>query len=110
MTIAEAMAYARPVIATDYGGCVDFLDADNGYLVSGRPTRVSVNNPVYPADGIWAEPDQAHAASLMRQVADAPDEARARGRRAARRIAVTHSPAAVGRVIAQELTRLAGLA
>jgi glycosyltransferase involved in cell wall biosynthesis len=109
MTIAEAMAYARPVIATDYGGCVDFLDADNGYLVSCRPARVGVTNSVYPADGIWAEPDQAHAARLIRQVAAAPDEAKARGRRAARRIAVTHSPEAVGRGIARELTRLAGL-
>ena len=40
LTIAEAMAYGRPVIATDYGGSVDFLDASTGYPVSWSPSRV----------------------------------------------------------------------
>jgi glycosyltransferase involved in cell wall biosynthesis len=107
MTIAEAMAYARPVIATAYGGTVDFLDASTGYLVPWSPARVGVANPVYPADSIWADPDLAHAARLMRRVVDAPNEAMALGRHAATRIATTHAPAAVGRVVAHELTRLA---
>jgi glycosyltransferase involved in cell wall biosynthesis len=106
LTIAEAMAYGRPVIATDYGGCVDFLDSRTGYPVPWRPARVGVPNPIYPADGAWAEPDLAHAAALMRQIVVAPGDAAARGRMAATRIAATHAPLAVGRVVARELARI----
>jgi glycosyltransferase involved in cell wall biosynthesis len=107
MTIVEAMAYARPVIATDYGGSLDFFDATTGYPVAWSPAPVGEANAVYPSDSIWADPDLRHAARLMRHVAAAPAEASARGRRAAARIATTHRPAAAGRVFAQELTRLA---
>ncbi|MGH2866224.1 MAG: glycosyltransferase family 4 protein [Solirubrobacteraceae bacterium] len=108
MTIAEAMAYGRPVIATDYGGNIDFLDATTGYPVGWRPARVDQPNPVYPVDGLWAEPDLRHAAQLMRQVANGGDEATARGGRAATRIATRYSPAAAGEVAARELARIAG--
>jgi glycosyltransferase involved in cell wall biosynthesis len=107
MTIAEAMGYARPVIATDYGGSVDYLNSRTGYPVDWSPVRVGEVDPVYPADGVWADPDLAHAARLMRHVANAPRRARARGRRAASRIATNHSPAVVGRQVARELTRIA---
>lgn len=107
MTIAEAMAYARPVIATDYGGSVDFFDASTGYPVRWSPARVGETNPVYPADGVWAEPDLRHAAQLMRQVAAASGEASARARRAAARIATRHSPVAAGRAAAEALAGIA---
>jgi glycosyltransferase involved in cell wall biosynthesis len=108
MTIAEAMAYGRPVIATGYGGTVDFLDDTTGYLVDWKPTRVAGDNSVYPADGTWADPDLDHAAALMREVAAAPRDAQLRGARAAKRIATAHAPLAVGRALAGELARLEG--
>jgi glycosyltransferase involved in cell wall biosynthesis len=108
MTIAEAMAYGRPVIATDYGGNIDFLDATTGYPVGWSSARVDQPNPVYPLDGVWADPDLGHAAQLMRQVVGRRDEAAARGRHAATRIATMYSPVAAGRFVAQELARIAG--
>jgi glycosyltransferase involved in cell wall biosynthesis len=110
MTLAEAMAYGRPVIGTDFGGSRDFLDETTGYPVRWRPVSVGTDSRHYPPDGIWAEPDRAHAAELMRQVVDAPHEAAARGRRAAERMASNHSPIEVGRVTMGELSRLRCLA
>ena len=103
MSIAEAMAYGRPVIATDYGGNVDFLDKRTGYPVAWRPAAVGVGNPAYPVDATWAEPDLDQAAALMRRVARAPWWAALRGRRAARRMRRRHSALAVGRRIEREL-------
>jgi glycosyltransferase involved in cell wall biosynthesis len=107
MTIAEAMAYGRPVIATGFGGNLEYMSSRVAYPVRWQPCRVGPGVPIYPEDGTWADPDIDHAAALMREVAARPDGARARGRRAARRIAQRYSAAAVGRVIGRRLRQLA---
>jgi glycosyltransferase involved in cell wall biosynthesis len=106
LTIAEAMAYGRPVVATGFGGNVDYIDDETGYLVRSTLTPVGEGVPVYPADGVWAEPDLSHAAQLLRSVLADPADAAARGRRAARRIATDHAPAVVGAAVARELARV----
>ncbi len=106
MTIAEAMGYARPVIATDFGGNLEYMDEQTGYLVRSTPTAVGEGVPIYPAEGTWAEPDLTHAAHLMRSISEDPADAAARGRRAANRIATAHAPAVAGAVVAGELARL----
>jgi hypothetical protein len=57
------------VIATDYGGNVDFCRGPLSHPV--RYTSVPIPYGAYPsADGhSWAEPDLQHAVALMRQVA-----------------------------------------
>ena len=105
MTIAEAMAHGRPVIATKFGGNTEYMSSRTGYLVRWSPTRVGPEAPPYPEDGLWAEPDLEQAASLMRAVAARPRAAAARGRMGARRIVRAHDPATVGRAIARRLAR-----
>ena len=82
LTMAEAMAMGKPVIATAYSGNLDFMDEDISYLVSWRPGSVPPGCQPYRAGAKWAEPDLDHAASLMRQVYENPDEAREVGARA----------------------------
>jgi glycosyltransferase involved in cell wall biosynthesis len=94
LTMAEAMYYGRPVIATGYSGNLDFMTEENSFLVRHRMTPIGDDAPPYPPEGEWAEPDLAHAASLMRQVFDQPEAAARRGRRAAAEIRRTHSVAA----------------
>lgn len=101
--LAEAVSLGKPVIATGYGGSLDFLSPDDCYLVRHTITTVGEDASHYPPSGVWAEPDVEHAASLMREVFDDRAAATERGRRAALRIATTHSLDAVGRVVERRL-------
>jgi glycosyltransferase involved in cell wall biosynthesis len=88
LTMAEAMALGKPVIATAYSGNLDFMNDDNSLLVSYRPVPVGAVGPFYRG-GAWAEPSIAHAADLMRWVVAHPQAARALGEQA--RVAVQES-------------------
>jgi len=81
-TLAEAMWLGKPVIATGYSGNVDYMSRDNSYLVDHRLVEIGRGHEPYPPDGVWAQPDVDHAARLMREVFEHPDEASRRARRA----------------------------
>ena len=51
LTMAEAMALGKPVIATGYSGNLDFMDATTAYLVGHGLTEVGPGVDIYPADG-----------------------------------------------------------
>ena len=106
LTLAEAMALGKPAIATGYSGNLEFMTATNSYLVDYTLTRVGPNAEMYPAEGTWAEPDLDHAATLMRQVWERPDAARATGERGARDVTERLSPSAVGAIARARLERL----
>ncbi len=81
LTIAEAMALEKPVIATGYSGNLEFMTPENSYLVDYVVGEVPAECHPYPPGTSWAEPDLDQAAALMRRVVDAPLEA---ARKAAR--------------------------
>jgi glycosyltransferase involved in cell wall biosynthesis len=81
LTMAEAMSYGKPVIATGYSGNLEFMDEDNSYLVPYRLTAVPADWWAYSPGAVWADPDIEAAADIMRRVVDDPEEARARGAR-----------------------------
>ncbi|RYV51374.1 glycosyltransferase [Pengzhenrongella frigida] len=103
LTMAEAMAWGKPVIATGYSGNLQFMTEQNSFLVPWRPTAIGAGAEPYPADGIWADPDLDVAAQLMRQVIAEPDEAAARGARAVADLVALHSPQAAARHITARL-------
>jgi glycosyltransferase involved in cell wall biosynthesis len=107
LTLAEAMYFGKPVIATGYSGNLDFMTEENSYLVRHRMTRIGEDALPYPADAVWAEPDAGHAVKLMRRVVERPEEAAERGRLAADDLRRTHSPAAAGALIKQRLEEIA---
>jgi glycosyltransferase involved in cell wall biosynthesis len=104
--IAEAMLCGRPAVATDYSGSTDYLDQSVGFPVRWRPVVLSEDIDVYERGTVWAEPDEAHAAEILRFVRDHPDEARRRGEAARIRIAERYSAAAAGRRIAARIEQL----
>lgn len=108
-TLAEAMWLGKPVIATAYSGNVDFMTRDNSYLVDYQLVPIGLGNDPYPADGEWAEPDIEHAAGMMRQVFQNPEQATARGARAASEIRKSHGPESAGRAMRDRLEQLATL-
>jgi glycosyltransferase involved in cell wall biosynthesis len=106
LTLAEAMAIGKPVIGTGYSGNVDFMTAENSYLVEYEITRVGPDCEIYPADGEWAEPSIEHAAEVMRKVCSDPEGAAAIGARAAQDIARVLSPEATGAAMRRRLDEL----
>jgi glycosyltransferase involved in cell wall biosynthesis len=108
LTMAEAMAIGKPVIATGYSGNVDFMNAENSYLVDYEVGLVGPDCEIYPADGEWAQPSVEHAAELMRHVWENQEEALARGVRARGDIARELSLRATGAAMRARLEELSG--
>jgi glycosyltransferase involved in cell wall biosynthesis len=106
LTMAEAMAIGKPVIGTGYSGNVDFMNAENSYLVDYTIGRVGPDCEIYPPEGEWAEPSIEHAAQLMRQVHGDPRDAARRGARAVKDIAAMLSPQATGAAMRSRLEEL----
>ncbi len=103
LTAAEAMLLGKPVIATRYGGTLEFMNDENSYLVRWEPAPVGDGAYPYSPDGTWAEPDLDHAAELMRHVFEAREEARGRGQIARREMLERHSPAVAGEAMRRRL-------
>jgi glycosyltransferase involved in cell wall biosynthesis len=67
---AEAMFLGKPVIATNWSGNTEFMRAHNSLPVNYRLITIEKDVGVYRAGQIWAEPDVAHAAQLMRRTVE----------------------------------------
>jgi glycosyltransferase involved in cell wall biosynthesis len=100
LTMAEAMSYGKPVIATGYSGNLTFMDGDNSYLVPFAPTQVPSGCSPYPAGALWADPDLDEAAALLRHVYEQQLEATERGSRARNDILTRHTVRRTGEFIA----------
>jgi SAM-dependent methyltransferase len=108
ITMANAMAAAKPVIATGWSGNTDFMDASNSLLVRFDLVELDRDVGPYKLGGTWADPDVEHASALMRHVFDHPDEAAALGAAARRAIATRFSAESVGHAAAERLRVIAG--
>ena len=65
LTMAEAMYFGKPVIATGYSGNLDFMTDDNSYLVDYTMGTIGERGGALPPDARWAEPSGEHAAEQM---------------------------------------------
>lgn len=106
LTLAEAMALGKPVIATGYSGNLDFMNDGNSFLVPYTLVTVGPGNDPYPTDTVWAEPDTGAAASLMRLVKENSDERTKRAAQGKREISEFHSPGVRSRFIAERVAEI----
>ena len=81
---ALAMWFRTPVVATRYGGVVDFLDDGNAWLCGYREVGVGAGEGIYPQGAPWADVDVDEMAAALRDVRD--DD-----RRRARRVEAAHA-------------------
>lgn len=83
----EAMSTGLPLIATNWSGPAEYLDANDTFPLRYRLVEAGgteANNVRYA--GLWAEPDELHLRQLLRTLYEHPQEARSMGRRASRRV------------------------
>jgi glycosyltransferase involved in cell wall biosynthesis len=103
LTMAEAMALGKPVIATGYSGNMEFMTRENSYLCSFEYRPIGPGSPPYPPTSRWAEPDLDEAMRFMRRVYENQAEASARGMRAAADMLTLHSPEVAGKAIRERI-------
>jgi glycosyltransferase involved in cell wall biosynthesis len=103
LTMAEAMAMGKPVIATGYSGNVDFMDQHNSCLVRSQALKTEEAFGAYPCGTVWSDPDAEHAAEYMRALIKA-ERREEIGVRAARSIRQRLAPDIVGRLVSDLLS------
>ena len=103
LTMAEAMTFGLPVIATNYGGNTDFMSPHNSYLVDHELVHLAKDTGAYRKGWRWAEPSVAHAAELMRHVYENREEARLVGDRGRQDVLERLSPQRVGGLMRERL-------
>ena len=108
LTLSDAMARAKPVIATGWSGNTDFMNTANSYLVDFDLVTLERDFGPYAAGSTWANPSVNHAASLMRRVYEHRDEGTAKGRRARADIDAHFSEARVAEIVRSRLAVIAG--
>ncbi len=106
LTMAEAMAIGKPVIGTGYSGNLDFMNAQNSYLVEYELGLVGPDCEIYPPEGSWAKPSVEHAAQLMRRVVERPEETAEIGAQARKDIVQMLSSQATGAAMRRRLEKL----
>ena len=78
LTVAQALAADKYVIATGYGATTDFMPAGFTGLIPYELVKVG-ENPIYPHNANWAEPNVEAAADLLRQAFNDPTGTAAKG-------------------------------
>jgi glycosyltransferase involved in cell wall biosynthesis/2-polyprenyl-3-methyl-5-hydroxy-6-metoxy-1,4-benzoquinol methylase len=106
LTMAEAMAMGKPVIATGYSGNVDFMTKDNSWLVGHTLQHVGPEGENYPSEGIWADPDLDDAARAMREVFEGSPGVAERAERGRVHVLGELAPERIGEQARQRLEEL----
>lgn len=103
LTMAEAMAAGKPVIATGYSGNLDFMPADSAHLVPYELSEIPEGCHPYPAGDHWAEPDLDAAAEYMRTVFEDRPAARALGERGRAAVLDVLNPVKIGSAVLERI-------
>jgi glycosyltransferase involved in cell wall biosynthesis len=106
LTLAEAMAIGKPVVATAYSGNMDFMSVGNSALVPYTMTQLTRAAGPYPKGACWAEPDLKDAATHLARLVHDRDFAARLGRRAASDVAASHGLETVGRIVSARIQRI----
>jgi len=106
LTITDAMALGKPVIATGWSGNMDFMNVSNSFPVRYDLVEIQENVGPYRAGEIWAEPSVDDAAQWMRYVFENRSAARVRGKRAQYDIQENFSETAIAALIGERLAAI----
>jgi glycosyltransferase involved in cell wall biosynthesis len=102
LNIADAMALGVPVVATAYGGNLEFVD-DDCWLVPASEVAVGEGHFPYLPTARWGDPDLSVAADHLQVIAADPTAARARAARSRERVLRQFTTAGCGAFIRNHL-------
>ena len=106
LTMAEAMALGKPVVATGYSGNLHFMNSDNSYLVDYAMCAVPAGCDPYPEGAKWADPNISQAAGVMREIYERPAVAALKGRRGQSDILERHGVEASAAAIRKRIEQI----
>ncbi len=106
-TMAEAMYLGVPVIASCYSGNLEYMNAENSFLVPCTEQLVQVADGPFQRGSIWGDPDVAAAAEIMRGLVDNRAEARRVGEAGAASVRGQLLPEVVATGLRPALSKLA---
>lgn len=86
LTVIEAMGCGVPAITTQYGGLLEFIDADSAFPVEFSLLEIETEAFPYPAGYVWCDPSIESMAKHMRFVQENAGAARLKGAAGRRRI------------------------
>jgi glycosyltransferase involved in cell wall biosynthesis len=89
LVMAEAMYLGTPVVATNWSGNAEFMNADVACMVDCRLTEIERDIEMFKKGNRWAEPDEAQAARHMRRLYEDRDFGRDLAEKARAHIADT---------------------
>jgi hypothetical protein len=71
LPMLESLACGRPVVATNYGAALDFLDETVAFLIPATVRYADLDHRPDPSVGYWwAEPDPAALSAILRRLCD----------------------------------------
>jgi glycosyltransferase involved in cell wall biosynthesis len=106
LTLLEAMALGKPVIATNYSANEDFMNAENSLPVRYSLVEIEQDHGPYRRGCVWAEPDLEHAGELMRCLVEDRDLGQRLGAQARQDVLRELNPAHVGGLLHERLVSL----
>ncbi len=106
LTMAEAMLYGKPVVATGYSGNVDFMSDEDSYLVPYRLITIKETHGPYKAGYHWADPDLDSASDIMRHIESNRAAAIEMGRRAQAKVRELLHPTTIAASVRARLDQL----
>ena len=106
LTLAEAMFYGKPAVATGYSGNVDFMSSENSFLIPYKIVTIESGQGPYSIGAHWADPDLDHAVDVFRYVERNREAASDIGKRGRDHVSTVLHPATIGRSVALRLQEL----
>ncbi len=98
LTLAEAMAMGKPVVASAYSGNIDFMTELDSCLVRANVIATDRDHGPYPAGTLWGDPDIEQAAEYLDRLTDADVRERL-GSAASKAIRARLNPVDVGQKV-----------
>lgn len=101
--LIESMMLKKPVIATGFGGNMDFMNSNSAFLVKYDVEKLKSSIGPYPKNTSWAVPSIDHAASIMKSVYEKRSMADIVGEKGYLKIAELYYPEKISKLITTHL-------